>query len=129
MSMPAETITRSVDGSFAHKKIFPATDTHPLRGEFAMVFLRLEPLPHGSGLKLEHALFGQVSKEFIRGAETGIREAAQQGVVAGGPVTDLCVTLTELRYHEVDSSEQAFALAARGAFLHSLQKAGPKLVE
>ena len=72
---------------------------------------------------------GTVPREYIPAVEKGVKEAAESGVLAGYPVVDLKVTLFDGSFHEVDSNEMAFKLAASMAFKEGVQKAGPVLLE
>lgn len=100
------------------------------RGQYGHVVLELEPAEMGSGVTFENDIVGGViPKEFISGIEKGIREAAEAGVLAGYPVTDIRVRLYDGSYHEVDSSEMAFKMAASLAFKEGIQKGNPVLLE
>ena len=100
------------------------------RGQYGHVKLRLEPLKRGEGFVFENAIIGGViPREFIPAAQTGVVEAMQQGIVAGYPVVDIKVTLYDGSYHEVDSSELAFKIAASMAFKEAAKKADPTILE
>lgn len=100
------------------------------RGQYGHVWLQLEPLERGSGLVFESKIVGgTIPKEYIPAIETGVREAAQSGVVAGYPLIDLKVTVFDGSYHEVDSSEMAFKIAASMALKEGVKKAGPVILE
>jgi elongation factor G len=100
------------------------------RGMYGHVVISLEPGERGSGVVFENKIVGGViPKEFIPAVEKGIREAAESGVVAGYPVTDLKVTLFDGSFHEVDSNEMAFKMAASMAFKEGVQKGAPVLLE
>jgi len=100
------------------------------RGQYGHVVLELEPGEAGSGIVFENAIVGGViPKEFINSIEKGVRESAEAGVLAGYPVTDLSVRLYDGSYHEVDSSEMAFKMAASLAFREGIQKGAPVLLE
>jgi len=100
------------------------------RGQYGHVWLELEPLPRGSGLEFVNKIVGGViPQQFIPAVEAGIREAADRGVLAGYPVTDLRVTLFDGSYHEVDSSDMAFKIAASQAFKDGVLKGDPVLLE
>jgi elongation factor G len=100
------------------------------RGQYGHVWLRLEPLPRGKGVEFaEEIKGGVVPAEFIPAVEKGVREAAANGVLAGYPVIDLKVTLTDGSFHEVDSSEIAFKIAASQAFQEGVKQAKPVLLE
>ncbi|MFA5160876.1 MAG: elongation factor G [Elusimicrobiales bacterium] len=100
------------------------------RGQYGDVWLELEPLPRGSGFVFEEKIFGgAVPRNYIPAVEKGIREALTQGVVAGYPVVDLKVTLVDGSYHEVDSSDLAFKIAASMGFKKVFHDAHPVLLE
>ncbi|HEY8425446.1 MAG TPA: elongation factor G [Limnochordales bacterium] len=100
------------------------------RGQYGHVWLELEPLPPGSGFEFVNKIVGGVvPKEYIPAVEAGVREAMQNGVLAGYPVVDVRVTLFDGSYHEVDSSEMAFKVAASMAFKEAARKADPVLLE
>ena len=118
-----ETISRSVEVDFTHKKICGGN------GEFAKVRIRLEPLPRGAGVQFVNEVkHGNVPDNMIGGVEEGIREASKEGVLEGGPVVDFKATLVDGAYHEIDSNWRTFSLAAQGAFREGMRKAGPKLL-
>jgi len=99
-------------------------------GQYGDVWLMLEPLPHGGGLRFENKIIGgAIPREFIPAVEAGVREAAETGVLAGYPLIDLKATLYDGSYHEVDSSEMAFKIAGSMALKAAVQKAGPILLE
>ena len=100
------------------------------RGQYGHVVINIEPLDNGSGIVFEEKVRGgSVPKEYIPAVEKGIYEAAESGVLAGYPMTDLKVTLTDGSFHEVDSSELAFRMAAIMAFREGIEKASPILLE
>ncbi len=100
------------------------------RGMYGHVVISLEPSERGSGVVFENQVVGgTIPKEYIPAVEKGIREAAESGVLAGYPVTDLKVALFDGSYHEVDSNEMAFKMAASMAFKEGVQKGGPVLLE
>lgn len=100
------------------------------RGQYGHVWLRIEPLPQGAGFEFVNQITGGViPSEFIPAVEKGVREAMDTGVLAGYPVVDVRVTLFDGSYHEVDSSELAFKLAAEIAFKEACQRAGMILLE
>ena len=120
-----ETITRTVD-----KAVGRFVRQSGGRGQFGHVILRLEPLAPGSGFVFEDAVKGgTVPKEFIKPAESGIREALGSGTIAGFPVVDVKVTLYDGSYHDVDSSEMAFKIAGSMGMKEGLQKGSPVLLE
>jgi elongation factor G len=93
------------------------------------VWLKLEPQP-GKGYEFVDAIKGgRVPKEYIPAVEKGVKEALQEGVLAGFPVVDAKVTLFDGSYHEVDSNENAFKMAAIFAFKDGMRSATPTLLE
>ncbi len=100
------------------------------RGQYGHVVIEIEPLERGQGFVFENAIVGGViPKEFIPAVEEGIKEAMQNGVLAGYPVVDVKVRLFDGSYHEVDSSDIAFKIAASIAFKEAAKKAGLVLLE
>jgi elongation factor G len=100
------------------------------RGQYGHVVLRLIPGERGSGIIFENKIVGGViPREYIPGVEKGVREATDSGVLAGFPVTDLKIELYDGSFHEVDSSEMAFKMAATFAFREGVQKGAPVLLE
>ncbi|MDL1957436.1 MAG: elongation factor G [Candidatus Desulfofervidus auxilii] len=100
------------------------------RGQYGHVWLELEPLSPGKGFEFVNAITGGViPKEYIPAVERGVKEAMERGVIAGYPVTDIRVKLIDGSYHEVDSSDMAFAIAASMAFKEGVKKGGPVLLE
>jgi elongation factor G len=99
------------------------------RGQYGHVWLKLEP-NHGKGFEFVDAIKGgRVPKEYIPAVEKGVNEALQDGVLAGYPVVDAKVTLFDGSYHEVDSNENAFKMAAIFAFKDGMRAAQPVLLE
>lgn len=100
------------------------------RGQYGHVWLRVGPLEPGQGFKFENKIVGGVvPKEYIPAVQKGVEEAMQSGVLAGYPVVDVQVTIYDGSYHEVDSSEIAFKIAASLAFKEACRKAEPVLLE
>jgi elongation factor G len=100
------------------------------KGHFAHVVIKLERVKPGSGIQFESQVKGGViPKEFVRAVEQGIYEAAESGVLAGYPVTDVKVTLFDGSIHEVDSSEMSFKVAGSMAFKEAVQQGAPVLLE
>ncbi len=100
------------------------------RGQFGHVWITVEPNEQATGLVFESKIVGGVvPREFIPAVEKGIREASENGVVAGYPVVDVKVTLVDGSYHEVDSSEMAFKIAGSMAFKSACNDAAPVLLE
>ena len=120
-----ESITRPVD-----KAEYRYVKQTGGRGQYGHVVLELEPADLGTGIIFENDIVGGViPREYISGIEKGIRESAEGGVLAGYPITDIRVRLYDGSYHEVDSSEMAFKMAASLAFKEGIQKGGPVLLE
>jgi elongation factor G len=100
------------------------------RGQYGDVWLELEPLEKGKGFEFENGIIGgTVPREYVPAVEKGVREAMESGVLAGYPMVDIKVTLVDGSYHEVDSNEMAFKIAASMALKEGAQKAGPVLLE
>jgi len=100
------------------------------RGQYGHVWLKLEPMEKGKGFEFVDAIKGGIiPQEFIPAVEKGVREAITKGVVAGYPVTDVKATLYDGSFHEVDSSEIAFKIAAAMAFQEAARRAKPILLE
>ena len=119
-----ETVRSSASVQGRHKK---QTGGH---GQFGDCWIKIEPLSRGEKFKFVNDIFGgAIPKQYIPAVEKGIIEAAEQGFVAGFPVTDFQVTLYDGSYHDVDSSEMAFKLAGRKAFRAAMQQARPALLE
>ncbi|MBS1717832.1 MAG: elongation factor G [Armatimonadetes bacterium] len=99
-------------------------------GQYGHCWIEMEPLPAGSGFVFENKVTGgSIPKEYIPACEKGIREGLLSGVLAGYPVVDLKVALTEGSYHEVDSNENAFKQAGLIAFREAMKKCQPLLKE
>jgi elongation factor G len=99
-------------------------------GQYGHVVFSMEPGDRGSGIVFENKIVGgSIPKEYISPIEKGVKEAAESGVLAGYPVVDLKVTLFDGSFHEVDSSEMAFKLAASMGFKEGVQRGGPILLE
>ncbi len=119
-----ETIRGTADVQGRHKK---QTGGH---GQFGDCWIRMEPLPRGAKFQFANEIFGgAIPKNFIPAVEKGIVEAAENGYLAGYPMVDFKVTVYDGSYHDVDSSELAFKLAARKAFKAAMQQAKPALLE
>ena len=100
------------------------------KGQYGDVWFELEPLEPGSGIQFESKIVGgAVPKEYIKPTEDGFREATNTGILAGYPVVDVKATLVDGSYHEVDSSEMAFKIAASMAFKECCKLAKPVLLE
>jgi len=99
-------------------------------GQFGVVELRIEPLGKGSGFEfVDGTKGGSIPRQFIRPVEDGIKEAMENGVLAGYPMVDIKATLLDGKHHEVDSSELAFKIAGSMAFKEACSKAAPLLLE
>jgi elongation factor G len=100
------------------------------KGQYGHVVFSMEPGERGSGIVFENKIVGgSIPKEYIGPIEKGFREASENGVLAGYPVVDLKITLFDGSFHEVDSSEMAFKLAASMGFKEGVQKGNPILLE
>ena len=100
------------------------------KGQYGHVWLEMEPLEPGSGIQFESKIVGgTVPKEYVKPIEAGIRESAESGILAGYPVIDFKATLVDGSYHEVDSSEAAFKIAASMAFKEGCRKAKSVILE
>src|SRR5512136_603016 len=120
-----ESITRPVKE--VNYKYVKQTGGH---GQYGHVVISLEPGARGSGIVFENKIIGGViPREYIPAVEKGIKEAAESGVLAGYPVVDLKVTLFDGSFHEVDSNDMAFKMAATFAFKEGMQKGSPVLLE
>ena len=119
-----EAVTRTAEG---RGRFVRQTGGH---GQFGDVSLRIEPLERGDGLVFETAITGAtLPRDYFPAIEEGFREAAQSGVVAGYPLVDVKAQLIDGSYHEVDSSEIAFKIAASMAFKDAANRAGPVILE
>jgi elongation factor G len=119
-----ETIRGHADVQGRHKK---QTGGH---GQFGDCWIKMDPLPRGAKFEFANEVFGgAIPRNFIPAVEKGIVEAAENGFLAGFPMVDFKVTVYDGSYHDVDSSELAFKLAARKAFKAAMQLAKPALLE
>ena len=119
-----ETISQTADGHHRHKKQTGGA------GQFGEVFLRVEPLPRDAGFEFaSEVVGGAIPTSLLPAVEKGIREALQEGVVAGYPLQDVRAVATDGKYHPVDSKEIAFVTAGREAFLNAISKARPLVLE
>jgi elongation factor G len=120
-----ETLRRPVQKvDYTHKKQSGGS------GQYAKVIIDLEPLVAGSGYEFVNGITGgRIPKEYIPAVDEGIQDAMQFGVLAGYPVEDIKVTLTDGAYHDVDSSELAFRIAGSMVFKEAARKADPALLE
>ncbi len=100
------------------------------RGQYGHVVIKMEPKERGAGFTFTDKIVGgSIPKEYVPAVEKGIKEASESGVIAGYPVVDFGVTLYDGSFHEVDSSEMAFKIAASEAFKSAQRKADPYLIE
>ena len=120
-----ETLRKKVEKiEYTHKKQTGGS------GQFARVILNLEPTEPGSGYEFVNAVTGgRIPREYIPAVDAGVKDALQFGVLAGYPVDNIKVTLTDGAYHDVDSSELAFKLAGAQAFKEAARKADPAILE
>ena len=119
-----ESLGRKVDIDYTHKKQTGGT------GQFARVMITFEPGEPASGFVFESKIVGgAIPKEFIPGVEKGLESIKDNGLLAGFPLIDFKATLTDGKYHDVDSSVLAFEIAARAAFRELKEKGAPKLLE
>ena len=119
-----ETISKPTDVDYTHKKQTGGS------GQFARIKLTFEPQEPGEGYAFVNTVVGgSVPREYVPGVEKGLIDAQGTGIIAGFPVIDFKVTLTDGASHDVDSSVMAFEIAARAAFREAMQKAGPRLLE
>ena len=119
-----ETITQVTEVDYTHKKQTGGS------GQFARMNVIFEPVEAGEGFSFESEIVGgNIPREYIPGVEKGIEIAKETGIIAGFPVVDFKVRLTDGAYHDVDSSVMAFEIAAKAAFKEAMQKAKPQLLE
>ncbi len=119
-----ETLSKPVSVKYTHKKQTGGS------GQFAEVSIDFEPLPPGSGFVFENEVVGgTIPKEFIPSVEKGLKAQKESGLLAGFPVIDFKATLTDGKYHEVDSNALTFDIAARAAFRELANKGAVKLLE
>ena len=96
------------------------------RGQYGHVWLKLEHNELGKGYEFINGIVGgSVPREYVPAVDKGIKEAVETGVIAGYPIVDVKVTLFDGSYHEVDSNENAFRMAASMAFKDGMRKASP----
>ncbi|KTC79425.1 elongation factor G [Legionella cherrii] len=119
-----ETITKTVQDSYTHKKQSGGA------GQYGKIDYTIQPGEPNSGFTfITSVVGGNVPKEFFPAIEKGFRSMMDTGTLAGFPVLDVVIDLTDGAYHAVDSSAIAFEIAAKGAFRQSMPKAGPQLLE
>ena len=119
-----ETITRPAEGHHRHKKQTGGA------GQFGEVYLRVEPLPRGSGFEfVDDVVGGAIPGQFIPAVEKGVRQVLVEGAIAGFELQDVRVSVYDGKHHAVDSKEVAFVAAGRKAFVTAIREAGPIVLE
>jgi elongation factor G len=119
-----ETITAKAEGHHRHKKQTGGA------GQFGEVFLRIEPREHGAGFEFaDETVGGCIPNQFIPSIEKGVRQALDEGAIAGYPIQDVRVAVYDGKSHPVDSKDIAFATAGKKAFLEAVDKARPAIME
>ena len=119
-----ETVTAKAEGHHRHKKQTGGA------GQFGEVFLRIEPLPRGTGFEfVDQVKGGTIPNQFIPAVQKGVEQVLTAGPVAGFPLQDVRVIVYDGKHHPVDSKEIAFVTAGRKAFLDAIEKARPIVLE
>lgn len=119
-----ETITGKTEANYTHKKQSGGS------GQYAKVFLRVEPLERGKGFEFENATFGgSIPAQYIPSCEKGVRSVMDKGAIAGYPMVDIKASVFDGKDHPVDSKDIAFQVAARNAFREACRNARPVLLE
>jgi len=119
-----ETVTARAEGHHRHKKQSGGA------GQFGEVFLRIEPLPRGTGFEfVDHVKGGTIPGQFIPAVEKGVREVLATGAIAGYPVVDVRCIVYDGKHHSVDSKEIAFVTAGKKAFMAACREARPIVLE
>ena len=119
-----ETVSQNAEGHHRHKKQTGGA------GQFGEVYMRIEPLPRDAGFEfVSEVVGGTIPTSFLPAVEKGVREALQEGAVAGYPMQDVRAIAYDGKYHPVDSKEIAFVTAGREAFLDAVSKAKPIVLE
>jgi elongation factor G len=119
-----ETISAAAEGHHRHKKQTGGA------GQFGEVFLKIEPLPRGTGFEFVDAVKGgTIPGQYMPAVEKGVRQVLQGGAVAGYQLQDVRVIVYDGKYHTVDSKEVAFVAAGKKAFLEAITKARPQILE
>lgn len=119
-----ETITANAEGHHRHKKQTGGS------GQFGEVYLRVEPLPTGTGFEFTSKVVGgSIPSQYIPAIETGVRQVMEAGAISGHPMQDVKVTVYDGKHHAVDSKEIAFVQAGKKAFLEAIANAAPIVME
>jgi elongation factor G len=119
-----ETFTKTVSEQYVHKKQTGGS------GQFAEVWITFEPLERGAGFQfVDETVGGSVPKEYVPSVEKGLRQQAEDGVLAHFPTVDFRARLTDGSYHDVDSNALTFEIAAKACFREAIRKANPILLE
>lgn len=119
-----ETITRPAEGHYRHKKQTGGA------GQFGEVFMRVRPLGRGEGFVFRSEVVGgAIPTGLIPAVEKGVRQALDEGAIAGFPLQDVEAVVYDGKHHPVDSKEVAFVIAGRKAFLDAIRNAGPQVLE
>lgn len=119
-----EAITKPIEHTYTHKKQTGGS------GQFAEVKIRFEPLERGEGYKFQDKIVGgTVPREYIPSVDKGLQMQKEDGVLAGYPTVDFSASLTDGKYHDVDSNALTFEIAAKACFREAMRLAGPVLLE
>ncbi|MBF6022711.1 elongation factor G [Lysobacter niastensis] len=119
-----ETVSGKAEGHHRHKKQTGGA------GQFGEVFLRIEPLPRGTGFEfVDEVKGGTIPGQFLPAVEKGVRQVLRSGALAGYPIQDVRVIVYDGKHHPVDSKEVAFVAAGKKAFLDAIGKARPQVLE
>jgi len=119
-----ETITKSADGHYRHKKQSGGA------GQFGEVYLSVEPLQRGEGIEIVNKVKGgTIPSQFIPAVEKGVYQAIESGIYAGYPLQDIRIIILDGKHHSVDSKEIAFVFAGKNAFIDAVEKANPVVLE
>ncbi|MHC4717064.1 MAG: elongation factor G [Planctomycetota bacterium] len=119
-----ETISVQAEGHHRHKKQTGGA------GQFGEVYLRVEPLERGSGYEFDQELYGEsIPRQYVPAIEKGVRDVVATGAIAGYPMQDVKVIVTDGKHHPVDSKEVAFRTAGKYAFIDAVEKAKPVILE
>jgi elongation factor G len=119
-----ETVGHGAEGHHRHKKQTGGA------GQFGEVRLRVEPLPRGAGFEFaSEVVGGAIPTQYIPAVEKGVRQVLAEGAIAGYPIVDVRVVVTDGKHHSVDSKEIAFVIAGKKAFKDAIAKSGPIVLE